>query len=103
MDLKNIQPEHILSFLIFFIGTLGLVVLNAWYANIFKVGAEKDAAVSVKEAGITFVSGHFLAFFVLPFAIVVGASLAILGKLDSGVSAIIGVVISYIVQKVNIR
>src|SRR5258705_10852574 len=103
MDLKNIQPDYILSFLIFLIGTSGLVILNVWYANIFKVGAEKDAASSVKEAGITFVSGHFLAFFVLPFAIVVAASLAILGKLDAGVSAIIGVIISYIVQKVVIR
>ena len=64
---------------------------------------KKDPKSTAEQASITFVSGHFLAFFVLPFAIIVAASLGILGKLDSGVAAIIGMVISYVVQKVVIR
>ena len=101
--MQNLQPEQLLSFGIFLVGTLCLTILSAQYANIFKKAAEKDPATSASQASITFVSGHFLAFFVLPFAIVIAASLAILGKLDSGVSAIIGVIITYIIQKVTIR
>lgn len=101
--LNNISPEHLLSLLVFLIGTIGSAIVSARYARIFERAAEKDAQASVKEAGITFVSGHFLAFFLLPFAIVVGASLAIIGKLDAGISAIIGMSIGYIVNKVIVR
>lgn len=99
----NLNPEQSIAAGIFVIGTLGLVILNIAYANIFKEGAKKDPKSTAEQASITFVSGHFLAFFVLPFAIIVAASLGILGKLDSGVAAIIGMVISYVVQKVVIR
>lgn len=102
-NLEAIQPEHLLSLLIFVIGTGIVAWLSACHAKIFEKAAPEDARETVKQASITFVSGHFLAFFVLPFAIIAGASLAILGKLDSGISAIIGMIISYIVQKVVIR
>ncbi|MBI3934888.1 MAG: hypothetical protein HY316_09360 [Acidobacteria bacterium] len=101
--LDSITPEHVLSLLIFIFGSGATVWVSVRYANIFKTAAEKDAGATVKEAGITFVSGHFLAFFLLPFGIVVGASLAVVGKLDSGISAIIGMSIGYIVNKVVVR
>jgi uncharacterized membrane protein YdcZ (DUF606 family) len=100
---SEIFTPQLMSLIIFSVGTIAIVILNIYYASVFKKAAEKDPMNTVKEASITFVSGHFLAFFVLPFAIVVAASLGVLGKLDSGVSAIIGMVISYIVQKVVIR
>lgn len=99
----NFSPEQIISAGIFLFGTAGLVILNIAYANIFKAAAKMDAKTTTEQASITFVSGHFLAFFVLPFAIIVAASLGILGKLDAGVAAIIGMVVSYVVQKVVIR
>lgn len=79
------------------------MIINVAFASIFIIGAFKDSEKSVKETGITFVSGHFLAFFILPLAIIVAAALGINGKLDSGVSAIIGAVVTYIVQKVTVR
>lgn len=99
----NFNPEQIISAVIFLAGTIGLIIMNIAYANIFKIAAKMDAKTTTEQASITFVSGHFLAFFVLPFAIVVAASLGILGKLDAGVSAIIGMIVSYIIQKVAIR
>lgn len=99
----NFDQEHLIAAGIFIVGTIGLIAMNIAYANIFKKAAETDAGETAKQASITFVSGHFLAFFVLPFAIIVAATLGILGKLDAGVAAIIGMIISYIVQKVTIR
>ncbi|MDO8659406.1 MAG: hypothetical protein Q7K54_02280 [Candidatus Parcubacteria bacterium] len=99
----NFDQEHLIAIAIFVVGTIGLIVLNIAYANIFKTAAKTDAGESARQASITFVSGHFLAFFILPFAIIVAATLGILGKLDSGISAIIGMIISYVIQKVTIR
>ena len=99
----SFDQEHIIAAGIFVVGTIGLIVMNIAYANIFKKAAETDAGETARQASTTFVSGHFLAFFVLPFAIIVAAVLGILGRLDSGVSAIIGMIISYVVQKVTIR
>jgi hypothetical protein len=98
-----LNPDQLLALGFFLIGSVCLTILNIWYANIFKKAAEKTPVTATTQTSITFVSGHLLAYFVLPFAIVTAASLAILGKLDSGVSAIIGVIITYIVQKVTIR
>ena len=89
------SEQLIAALSIFLVGTIGLVILNWKFASIFKSDP--------KEAGITFVSGHFLAYFMLPFAIIIGASLAILGKLDIGISAIIGMIIGFIVNKVGTR
>lgn len=99
----NFDQEHFIAAGIFVVGTIGLIAMNIAYAGIFKKAAETDAGETAKQASITFVSGHFLAFFVLPFAIIVAATLGMLGRLDSGVSAIIGMVISYVVQKVTIK
>ena len=101
--MPKFTPEQILAFAIFFVGTVCLTLLSWAYANVFKKAVEKDSEEGSQQTSTTFVSGHLLAYFVLPFALVVAASLAIIGKLDSGVSAIIGVVITYIVQKVAIR
>ena len=101
--LSSITPEHVLSLVIFVSGTIGVGWVSTRYAKIFESTAGGDAAATAKEAGITFVSGHFLAFFLLPFGLVVGASLAVVGKLDSGVSAVIGMSIGYIVNKVGVR
>lgn len=99
----NFDQNYILAGGIFIIGTIGLIVMNIAYVNIFKKAAKEDVGETVKQASIIFVSGHFLAFFVLPFSIVVAATLGTLGKLDAGVAAIIGMIISYIIQKVVIR
>ena len=99
----NLKPDQILALCIFLIGSFCLTILNIAFALIFNKAAEKDSQHASQQLSITFVSGHLLAYFVLPFAIVVAASMAIIGKLDSGVSAIIGVVITYIVQKVAVR
>ena len=101
--LNAILPEHVLALLIFLFGVGAISWTSAKHANIFHEAAKKDAIGSVKEAGITFVSGHFLAYFLLPFALVIGASLAIVGKLDSGIAAIIGMCVGYIVNKVSTR
>src|SRR5579864_4352164 len=97
INTSSVKSEDWIALIIFLAGIICLTVLNIWYANIFKKAAEKDPTNASQQTSITFVSGHFLAYFVLPFAIVTAASLAILGKLDSGVSAIIGVIITYIV------
>lgn len=99
----NFDQGHFIAAGIFLVGTIGLIVMNIAYANIFKKAAETDAGETAKQASLTFVSGHFLAFFVLPFAIIVAAILGILDRLDAGVAAIIGMVVSYIVQKVVIK
>lgn len=101
--LNNVTPEHILSILLFISGVIVICYINKKYSDIFKSAAEKNPEAGVKEAGITFVSGHFLAFFIMPFCLIVGASLAIVGKLDSGIAAIIGMIIGYIVNKVVVR
>jgi hypothetical protein len=99
----SISPEQVLSFFVFIVGVFAITAVSWKYAGIFHRAAEKDATAAVKEAGITFVSGHFLAFFLLPFALLVGACLALVGKLDSGIAAIIGTIIGYIANKVVIR
>ena len=83
-SLSSITPEHVLSLVIFVGGTIGVGWVSTRYARIFERTAGGDAAATAKEAGITFVSGHFLAFFLLPFGLVVAASLAVVGKVDSG-------------------
>jgi hypothetical protein len=70
--LTSISPEHVLSFLAFTARLIAITAVSWKYAGIFQRAAEKDPA-TVKEAGITFVSGHFLAFFLLPFALLVSA------------------------------
>jgi hypothetical protein len=100
--LTSISAEHVLSFSVFVVGVVAITVVSLKYAGIFQRAAEKDPA-TVKEAGITFVSGHFLAFFLLPFALLVAACLAIVGKLDAGFAAIVGTIIGYIAHKVVIR
>lgn len=97
------NKAYLLSLLFFLVGTIGIVKVNLKYAQIFEKAAQNNPEAAAKEAGITFVSGHFLAFFLLPFAVVVGAALAIVGKLDAGASAIIGMVVGYIANKVVIR
>lgn len=99
----NLDSQQITALVIFLGGSLAVIFASLGHSYIFITGAKKDPASSVKEAGITLVSGHFLAFFVLPLSIIVGATLAILGRLDTGVTAIIVTVITYIVQKVVIR
>lgn len=98
-----ILPEHVLSLLVFVVGVTGITCVSLSYAGIFRRAADKEPTKAAEQASVTFVSGHFLAFFLLPFALVVGASLAIVGKLDSGIAAIIGLTIGYIVNKVVIR
>ncbi len=98
-----ISPEHVLSFALFVVGVIALTWVSLRYAAIFHRAAAKEPAAAAQQASITFVSGHFLAFFLLPFALLVGACLAVVGKLDSGIAAIIGLSIGYIVNKVVIR
>ncbi len=91
----NFNPESIIAIGVFLIGSTCAGIVSCKYANIFK----NDP----KEAGITFVSGHFLALFVVPFVIVAATTLSVLGKFDAGVSGIIGMIIGFIIQKVTIR
>lgn len=101
--LRSISPEHALSCLFFVVGLFAITRVSLKYAGIFHEAAKKDPSAAVKEAGITFVSGHFLAFFLLPFALLVGACLALVGKLDAGIAAIVGMIVGYIANKVVIR
>jgi|SRR5580692_12289321 hypothetical protein len=101
--LRSASPEHALSFFVFIVGVTAITWVSLKYAAIFHRAAEKDPSAAVKEAGITFVSGHFLAFFLLPFALLVGACLALVGKLDAGIAAIVGMIVGYIANKVAIR
>jgi hypothetical protein len=101
--LTSISPEHVLSFFVFIVGMFAITLVSLKYAGIFQQAAQKDPAAAVKEAGITFVSGHFLAFFLLPFALLVGACLALVGKLDAGIAAVVGTIVGYVANKVVIR
>lgn len=103
MSSFSISQEYFLSFLIFVVGALVVTYLNSRYAKVFERAAPKDASETTRQLSITFVSGHLLAYFALPFAIIVGASLAIVGKLDAGVSTIIGMIVGYVVREVSTR